>query len=113
MTIAVDFDGTIIEEIKMPVNKQLFLPFNKYKIKDNCIETLNKYKENNIKVIINSSRYGWYRLLMYIFIKKYKLPIICKLRRYKPIADIYIDDKNLGCKEINWYEIERITLCMK
>lgn len=95
MIIGVDFDGTIVKEVPFPVLKYEFI--------DNAKYIINKlYKEGN-KFILCTARYGWYIIPAYIFIIKNKLPI--KLYYGKPEADIYIDNKNLGCKDINWLDI--------
>ena len=99
MIIAIDFDGTIVEDNKYPCIK--------YKFKEYAKEAINNIaKKHNL--ILCTARYGWYILPAIWFIRKNKLPI--KIYKGKPYADIYIDDKNLGCKDINWKNIEKELL---
>ena len=94
MIIAVDFDGTIIEPIKYPDTNYVF--------KQDAEEALNILAETNT-LILCTARYGWYFRSATKFIKKHKLPI--KICKRKPVADIYIDDKNFGCHNIVWKDI--------
>lgn len=100
MIIAVDFDNTLIEKVKYPSIKN-------YKLKKNVKNTLEELSRHN-KLILCTSRHGWYFIPAVLFIKKHKLPI--KIHYGKPSADIYIDDKNLGCKGIDWLEIKELIL---
>ena len=102
MIVAVDFDNTIIEPVKYP-NKS-------YKLKEDCKEVLNRLSKKGYTFYINTSRYGWYFWSAVRFIKKNKLPIKIKLKLTKISADIYIDDRNLECKGIDWLEIEKIII---
>lgn len=103
MIVALDFDETLIEKIEYPNRK--------YKLKEDAYKVINKmHNIYKIDFVLNTQRYGWYFWSAVHFIKKNKLPIKIKLTPYKIKADIYIDDKNLGCKKIDWLEIEEIIL---
>lgn len=103
MTIAVDFDRTLIEDIEYPDNN--------YKLKKNAFEVINKLNnEYEIKFILNTQRYGWYFWSAVRFIRRNKLPIKIKLTLHKVKADLYIDDKNINCKGIDWLEIEKAII---
>lgn len=95
MIIAVDFDGTIIEKCCYPETH--------YKLKPFCRSALNILARNN-KIVLCTARYGWYYWYCLLWIRLHKLPIYISIHR-KPVADVYIDDKNFNCKEINWLDI--------
>ncbi len=98
MIIALDFDNTIIENAPYPSLK--------YKLKPDIEETIRHFTKDNI-FVLNSARYDWYRIPAIFFIKKHKLPIKTPIFNRKIQADIYIDDKNIFCKEVNWKEIAK------
>lgn len=95
MLIGVDFDGTIVKDSSFPSFKYTFI--------DNAEYTINKLHDDGHTFVLCTARYGWYILPAFWFIIKNKLPI--KLHYGKPEADIYIDNKNLGCTGINWNNI--------
>lgn len=94
MIIAVDFDGTLIEDIQYPSTD--------YILKPGVEEVINNLVKNHT-IVLCTARYGWYFWDAVQFIQKIKLPIL--IQQGKPVADIYIDDKNLNCSRIDWYEI--------
>lgn len=96
MTIAIDFDGTIIENVKYPALR--------YKFKPHAKQVLTRLAKHH-KLVLCSARYGWYMIYGILFIKYHKLPI--HIHFGKPVADVYIDDKNLDSEKIDWLEIEK------
>ena len=97
--MAIDFDGTIVDFAETPFTVD-------YKLKENSKEVIERLSKDN-DLILNTSRYGLRRLYAIRFIKKHRLPIKIPILSRKVSADVYIDDKNLECKQIDWLEIER------
>lgn len=97
--VAVDFDQCLIEDIP-PMTKE-------YKLKPNAKKTINELSKEGFEFILNTCRYGWYYRSAVKFIKKEKLNIKTKRSKHKVKADIYIDDCNIFCDKIDWYEIEK------
>ena len=95
--IGIDFDGTLIEQEEYPSTRMKPLPY--------AISSLKKLAKMGHKLILCSARYGWYRQLARGFIMAHNLPIEVPKSRIKPSCDIYIDDRNFGCENINWKEI--------
>ena len=104
MIVAIDFDGTLVE--------QAVYPQIKYKLKPNAETVILRLSKMGINFKLNTARTTWYRLPAIWFIKKNKLPIETFLFNQKVVADVYIDDRNLFCKEINWLKIEEELLNM-
>lgn len=100
ITIAVDFDGTLIDFV-YPIKSSDF------KLKPNAKEVINRLHKKGINFILYTARYSLMRWKAIRFIKKEKLPIKTSIFNRKPIADIYIDDKNLYMNKVNWLNIER------
>lgn len=98
--IAVDFDDTLVYGIPYPQMDYVLKPYAK--------EVINRLTNKGFQFVLNTARYGWWRLPAILFIKKEKLPIICHLYNKKERAKLYIDDKNLECNGIDWLEIEKI-----
>lgn len=98
MRIAIDFDGTIVKQVLYPSIKYEFMP---------DAETVIRTLALKHTLILNTARYGWYRIPALIFIKRRHLPIQVPIFNKKCVADIYIDDHNLYCKGIDWLEIEK------
>ena len=61
-------------------------------------EARNDTKENLLRVVRHKGDARG-------FILAHNLPIEVPKMRLKPVADLFIDDRNLDCKEINWKEI--------
>ena len=99
MLVAIDFDGTMVNFTDTPLT-------SKYEFKEGCEEVIKRLA-NDHQLILNTSRYGIHRLFAIHFIRKHKLPIKTPLLSRKVSADIYIDDKNLECRYIDWYLIEK------
>lgn len=97
LTVAVDFDNCLIERAQHPLKN--------FKLKPNAKEVINKYNNIGVTFILNTARYGRYLVPAILFIRKEQLPIKVKLSLSKISADVYIDDNNIFCKEINWLEI--------
>lgn len=100
--VAVDFDGTLIEPFVFPSVR--------YKLKPYAKEVLRRLSEKGIEFELYTARYGWWRIPAILFCKKEKLPIKTKLFNKKPRANIYIDNRNIFCKKIDWLEIEKEIL---
>ncbi len=98
MIIAIDFDGTLVKHEPFPCFK--------YEMLDNAEEVIRYFDKLGIEMILNTCRYTWYRLPAIFYIKKHKLPIKTVLFNKKPHADLYIDDCNIFCKEIDWLKIK-------
>lgn len=109
MVIVVDFDGTIVDS-KYP---------NIMGLKEGAKEVINKYFNLGHEIIINTCRSGKFEGdaqmvlddngIKYTYINS-NLPRL--IEKYgadcrKISGDVYIDDKNIGCKEINWNEIDK------
>lgn len=103
MKIAIDFDNTIIEEVSYPCRE--------YTPKAHAFEIINKLNDDGHVLYLNTARYGWYFWDAVLFIKRHKLPIHVKITPYKIPADLYIDDRNIGCDNIDWIEIYNIIKC--
>lgn len=107
MTIGIDFDGTMIEEVTYPSTEMKPFPY--------ALSSIKKLARMGHKMVLCSARYGWYRELAHGFIMAHNLPIEVPKSRLKPNCDIYIDDRNIFCDGINWLkivnEIERINKC--
>lgn len=97
MTIGIDFDGTLVEEVEYPSVEMKPLP--------RAISSIRKLAKMGHRLVLCSARYGWYRELAKGFILAHNLPIEYSKTRLKPSCDIYIDDRNLGCGKIDWKEI--------
>lgn len=99
MIVAVDFDGTLVENTDFPELK--------YKLKQNAKDVILRLSKKNIKFLFFSARHGWYRIPAILFIKKEKLPIKILLFNKKPFANLYIDNQNIFCEQIDWLKIEK------
>ena len=104
LLVGLDFDGTVIH------HKPKFTYDLNYKLFKNCKKVLDRLSKQGVIFILNTSRTGIRRWLAYLYIKVYKLPIKLNLSCRKPVADVYIDDKNIGYKRIDWLEIEKDVL---
>lgn len=104
LLVAVDFDGTIVK-----LKPKFTFDLN-YELYENCSEVLNRLRLKDVDFVLNTARTGVRKLLAILYIKTHRLPIKSNISNSKPSADIYIDDKNLECKEINWLDIEKQIL---
>lgn len=100
--VAVDFDDCLIKHIEYPTLKYEFMP--------NAKEVISRLIQQGFEFRINTARYGWFRLPVIWFAYKSGLPIKTYLFNRKVDASVYIDDKNLECKKIDWLEIEKTLL---
>ena len=98
LTVAVDFDKCLIKEIP-PLTTN-------YELQPYARETITELSQKGVEFVLNTSRYGWYYRSAVRFIKKEKLPIARKFTIHKVRADIYIDDCNIFCQNIDWQEIK-------
>ena len=99
MIVGIDFDGTLVEQIQYPCLT--------YKLKPNAKEVIERLSKKGIIFRLNTARTTWYRLPCIWFIWRNKLPIQTYLFNQKVVADIYVDDRNLYCKNIDWLDIEK------
>ncbi len=106
LKVAVDFDGTIVKL------KPRFTHDLDYEMLDNAKNVLQRLSKQDITFILSTSRYGIRRILAFLYIWHYDLPIKITWFNIKPNADVYIDDKNIFCKEIDWLKIEKELLHM-
>lgn len=111
LIIAVDFDGTITTCSQVSDNLEL---------REDAKEVLERLYDDGVKLILWTCRTGEYLTQALEFLKKEdmlhffssvneNIPEVQE--RYsidarKVGADIYIDDKNIFTKEINWNQIE-------
>lgn len=111
-TIAIDFDGTIIEE-------GIYPDFGEPK--PNAIHTMKRLIDNGVKIIIwtcrggEAQKEGIKNMLnkhgLYEFVINEHLPEVNEPFEFtspKVYCDLYIDDRNLFTEKIDWYEIENI-----
>lgn len=100
--VAVDFDGTITKNNKFPENIG--------EVREGCKEAIEYIRKNN-KVVVWTCRCGKYLDEAIEFLKANEIEVdgvnidIYPATDRKIMADIYIDDKNIFCKEIDWVEI--------
>ena len=99
LVVAVDFDRCLINDIPSLSTD--------YSFRENAKETILKLSSLGVEFILNTSRYGWYYKSAVKFLKKERLPITIKRFRNKIPANIYIDDCNIFCRKIDWFEIEK------
>lgn len=104
MIIGVDFDNTLVQETSFPC-------FN-YKLKENAKEVILRLSKLGVNFRLCSARRNWYRIIAIIFIIRNKLPTKTYIFNRKPVADLYIDDRNIDTKNIDWLEIERKIKCI-
>lgn len=109
MIIAVDFDGTIVENAYPEIGAPMGY----------AIPALQYLKKKGHTIIINTCRAGKYFEEAKIWLIKHAIPFDFinendpkRIAQYgedtrKISADIYIDDKNIFCRYINWYLIVR------
>ena len=102
LIVAIDFDNTLIEEIDYPSID--------YKLKPHAREAILNLSNLGVEFRLNTARTDWFRLPCIWFIRKEKLPIKTYLFNQKVRADFYVDDSNLFCNKIDWYEIEKEIL---
>ena len=102
--VAVDFDGTITKDNKFPDVIGV--------VREGCKETIEYIRKNN-KVVIWTCRSGKHLDEAAEFLKAngievdgINVDLYTKTDR-KIMADVYIDDKNIFCNEIDWFEIKR------
>lgn len=99
MIVAVDFDNCLVEYADTP--------FGEFTLKPCAKEVISKYANLGVEFVLNSARYGSYLEPALEFIEKEALPIKHISSMEKINADIYIDDKNIFCKEVDWKEIDK------
>ena len=102
MIVAIDFDNTLIETIDYPeIN---------YTLKPHAREVINRLHSIGVEFRMHTSRTGWFRIPVMLFVKRENLPIKTYLFNKKVRADLYVDDSNLYCEHIDWLEIEQEIL---
>lgn len=99
MIVSVDFDGTITQSSD-PLNSG----FNK--IRPGCKKALLTLHAMGVEFrLLTGRRSEWISEAVNLC-KKWELPIETDLPNLKRISDFYIDDRNLGCGEIDWKQIQ-------
>lgn len=101
MIVGLDFDGTLIKPRNV-INGKL-TPFE---LMDNAENVIRRLSKRNVVFILNTARYGTFRIPAILYIRKMKLPVRTLIFNRKPRADLYIDDHNIFCKRIDWLQIE-------
>lgn len=102
--VAVDFDGTITKDNKFPEIIGV--------VRDGCKEAIDYIRKNN-KVVLWTCRSGKYLDEAIAFLKENDIVVdgvnadIYEPTERKIMADVYIDDKNIFCTNIDWAEIKR------
>lgn len=107
MIIAIDFDGTIVQNRYPEIGQML----------PNAGDVIREWQRQGHKIIINSCRAGTPFIEMVNYLDKSRIPYDAvnenlpeRINEYgsdtrKISADIYIDDKCLFCSKINWEDI--------
>lgn len=105
--VAVDFDGTITKDNRFPGVIGV--------VRDGCKETIDYIRQKN-KVVLWTCRCGEYLDEAVRFLQENGIEVdgvnediygkYGKTDR-KIMADIYIDDKNIFCNEVDWAEVKR------
>lgn len=105
LIFAIDFDGSIVEHQYPEIGE----------LKEDAKEVINDLYKKDHKIIIWTCRYLQKDLsLMVKFLNENNInfhQVNCNIPElsFKPYpkiyANIYIDDRNLFCEEIDWYKI--------
>lgn len=98
MIVAVDFDNCLVEYADTP--------FGKFTLKPYAKEVIEKYHAQGVRFVLNTARYGRYLIPAIRFIRDEKLPVKIKMSLSKINADLYIDDHNIFCEEVDWLTID-------
>ena len=98
--VAVDFDGTITKDNKFPDTIGV--------VRDGCKEAIDYIRQKN-KVILWTCRSGEYLDEAILFLQDNGIEVdgVNGKQHGKLMADIYIDDKNIFCTEVDWAEVKR------
>ena len=99
MIVAIDFDNTLVQPIEYPCTR--------YELAEHARDVIERLSKKGVQFVLCSARFGWYRLPMLWFIWRSGLPIKCTLFGKKPMADIYVDDRNIYCNGVNWLDVEK------
>ena len=109
MIIAVDFDGTIVENKYPNIGREI----------PGAASALHHFKKFGHTIIINTCRAGEYLEQAKSYLIGHDIPFDFinendpkRIAQYggdtrKISADVYIDDKNIFCRSIEWCEIMR------
>lgn len=100
MRVSVDFDGTITQNSTFGARG-----FNK--IRPDCKETMDLLTEMGVQFVLLTGRLPEWIPEAVQLCKQWGLPIDTSTPNTKTISDYYIDDRNIGCKEIDWVWIYR------
>ena len=113
MIISIDFDGTIVNHEYPFIGK----------IKENAKKVINNLCDKGHTIIIWTCRYEKEDLINmknFLGLNEIRYHYInenAKGINFKPYpkiyADIYIDDRNIFCEKINWFDVERYFLQKK
>lgn len=105
MVVSVDFDGTITQSSD-PEEEG----FNK--IRPFCKEVMQELSEKGVVFkLLTGRRLEWVGEAVSLC-REWGLPIDVSTPNTKTISDFYLDDRNLGCRGIDWGEIYQV-LCAK
>lgn len=105
MIVSVDFDGTITEStIPGEPGFNVLAP--------HCKEVMQELADRGVKFVLLTARRPEYLQEALTFCKAWGLPIDLSTPTTKVGADVYIDDKNLGCTHIDWLKIRRELLSL-
>lgn len=110
MVIAVDFDGTVVDDIFPHVGE----------LKEHAIEAIKNFQKHGHKVVMWTCREGHYldmarRTMEFlgITLDGYNYSPY-QLQSRKIVADVYIDDKNVFMVDnVDWYKIEEYILSLE
>lgn len=98
LTVSVDFDGTIT---KSPdPDSPDFNVLRPY-----CKELMTFLNAVGVKFYLLTGRKDEYTQEAIDLCKEWELPIDFSNPHRKIVTDVYIDDKNLECTEVNWWSI--------
>jgi hydroxymethylpyrimidine pyrophosphatase-like HAD family hydrolase len=109
LIIAVDFDGTIVEDAYPDIGKPRIFAF----------ETLKRFKEDGHRLILWTYRYGskleeavdfckQHGIEFYAVNKSFPEEVYDESKSRKIHADLFIDDRNIG-GALGWGEIYQIV----
>jgi hypothetical protein len=106
---AIDFDGTIVEDAFPKIGK----------LKPHVIRVMKRIVNSGGRIAINTCRCGKYAYAAQGFLDACSIPYhtfnetdrkIIEMYADNPrklSADVYIDDKNIFCNDIDWLAIEK------
>lgn len=103
--VAVDFDNCLVE--------WQGLGNEDFKFLNGAKETINDLSQKGFKFILNTVRYDELYTKATNFLIRTGVNIVFEEWKNKIPADVYIDDRNIFCKNIDWEKIREELLNMK